>query len=80
VWKLLKVGDVDVERTKELFIKKCETKGITFRDAEQFFPEDIIKTLEAFLRIGLTRLSSEPTPSLKQMIDEMRINLTAMFA
>jgi len=80
VWKILRVSDIDVKRTKELFIKKCETKGITFRDVEQFFPEDIIKTLEAFLRIGLTRLSSEPTPSLKQMIHEMRINLTAMFA
>jgi hypothetical protein len=80
VWKLLKVGDVDVKRTRELFIKKCETKGIAFRDVGQFFPEDILKTLEAFLRIGLTRLSSEPAPSLKQMIDEMRIGLTAMFA
>ncbi|NIU82583.1 MAG: hypothetical protein GWN17_03260, partial [Candidatus Korarchaeota archaeon] len=73
-------GAIDVKKTKELFIKKCETKGITFRDVEQFFPEDITKTLEAFLRIGLTRLSSEPTPSLKQMIEEMRISLTAMFA
>jgi len=80
VWKLLKVGDIDVKRTKELFIRKCETKGITFRDVDQFFPEDIIKTLEAFLRIGLTRLSSEPAPPLKQMIHEMRINLMAMFA
>jgi len=80
VWKLLKVGPVDFKRTKEQFIKKCETKGITFHDVEQFYPEDVVETLEAFLRIGLTRLSSEPTPPLKQIIDEMRINLMAMFA
>ena len=80
VWKLLKIGEIRRGRTKHLFTKKCETKGIAFGDVQQFFPEDIIKTLEAFLRIGLTRLSSESIPPLGQMIKEMRTNLTAMLA
>ena len=78
VWKLLKIDQIDEGRTRQLFIKKCKARGVTFNDVEQFFPEDIIKTLGAFLRTGLTRLSSERIPPLDQMIDEMRINLMAM--
>ena len=80
VWRLLKVANIDSKRTKELFIKKCESKGVPFSNIGQFFPENIVEGLERFLRIGLTRLSSEPVPPLKQMIDEMRSVLEVMLA
>jgi predicted nucleotidyltransferase component of viral defense system len=80
VWRLLKVSDIHARRAKELFIKKCEMKGLTFHGLEQFFPEDIVETLKTFLQIGLTRLSSEPAPSLEKMIQEMRKDLKTMIA
>lgn len=80
VWKLMKVDGINRKRARHLFIKKCRAKGMAFHSVGQFFPEDIVETLESFLRIGLTRLSPERMPPLKQMIDEMRTGLAAMLA
>ena len=76
-WRLLKISVVD-DRVKELFIKKCEGKDIIFQDVDLFFPDDLIETLEPSLDM-LTRLTVEPLPPLRQMIDELRKNLEKKF-
>ena len=66
------------DSVRELFIKKCEGKGIIFRDVDIFFPDDLMETLEPYLDT-LTRLTVEPLPPLRQMIDELRNNLEKIF-
>jgi len=53
---------------KVLYKKRGYSKGTVYR------------ILHDLCKRGLARAHSEPTPSLKQMIEEMRISLTAMFA
>ena len=72
VWRLLKTAKFDKDKTGELFLKKCKAKGITFTGTEQFFPKDIVKTLEPHLKTGLARLSRRPMPSLQYIIDDLR--------
>jgi predicted nucleotidyltransferase component of viral defense system len=72
VWRLLKTEKFDKSKTRELFLEKCKAKGVTFTGIDQFFPKDIVKTLEPYLEMGLTRLSREPIASLDYMIIELR--------
>lgn len=72
VWRLLKIKTFDREKVKALFLEKCKSKDITFTGVDQFFPHDIVKTLEPYLDTGLTRLSREPMPSLEDMTSEIR--------
>ena len=72
VWRLLKTKKFDREKVKALFLEKCKSKDVTFTGIDQFFPDDIVKTLEPYLETGLTRLSREPMPSLDDMISELR--------
>jgi len=76
-WRLLKISVVD-DSVKELFIKKCEGKDILFQDVDIFFPDDLMETLEPYLDT-LTRLTAEPLPPLRQMIDELRKNIEKKF-
>ncbi len=75
VWKLLKTKKFDKGKTHELFLKKCKAKGTAFTGIDQFFPKNIVKTLEPYLENGLTRLSREPMPPLQDIIDELRKSL-----
>jgi len=77
-WRLLKISAVDDDSVKDLFIKKCEGKDIIFQNVGVFFPDDLIETLEPYLDT-LTRLTVEPLPPLRQMIDELRKNLEKKF-
>ena len=77
-WRLLKLNTVEETRVKELFLKKCEGKGIAFHNFNQFFPDNVIETLEPYLDT-LTRLTAEPLPSLNKIIDDLRKNLETMF-
>jgi predicted nucleotidyltransferase component of viral defense system len=77
-WRLLKIDAVDDERVKELFIKKCEAKNIKFQDVNTFFPDNLMETLEPHLDT-LTRLTVEPLPPLRQIIDELKKNLEKKF-
>lgn len=79
VWRLVKENTVDQEKAKELFHKKCLAKGVEFTGVDQFFPEDIVETLEPYIERGLTRLSSEPLPALVEMIGEMKKDLGKIF-
>lgn len=76
-WRLLKMKTVDVEIIRTLFIKKCEGKGIMFKNVNGFFPENIVETLEPYLPT-LTRLTPEPLPPLKEMIEELRNNIESL--
>jgi len=58
-----------------LFLQKCQAKGIVFTGVEQFFPDDLLETLRPHMNVGLTRLTSEPLPSLETMIGELKNNL-----
>ncbi|MFH1328294.1 MAG: nucleotidyl transferase AbiEii/AbiGii toxin family protein [Candidatus Bathyarchaeota archaeon] len=78
VWRLVKENKTDIEKAKELFHKKCLAKDVEFTGVDQFFPEDIVATLEPYLEQGLTRLSSEPLPSLDEIINELK-NILARF-
>jgi len=76
-WRLLKMKAVDVENVRDLFYKKCEGKGIVFEKVNQFFPENVVGTLEPYLHT-LTRLSSEPLPLLNEMLEELRTNIESL--
>lgn len=78
-WKLLKVARLNRESVKDLFLKKCEAKGIRFTGVEQFFPKELTKILEPYREVWLTRLSSEKLPSLEEMIAESKALLNEFF-
>ena len=69
---------VDVETVRYLFYKKCEGKGIVFENVNQFFPENVVETLEPYLHT-LTRVTSEPMPPLNEMLEELRMNIESFF-
>jgi len=72
VWRLLKVRKFDSKNVRELFLQKCSSKKVQFTGVDQFFPEDIIKTLEPYMERGLTRLSRQPLPPVETMIAELK--------
>ena len=78
-WRLMKMKAVDVETVRDLFHKKCEGKGIVFENVNQFFPENVVETLEPYLQT-LTRLTSEPLPPLNEMLEELRTNIESLFS
>lgn len=78
-WKLLKTGKVDLVRTRALFMKKCEGKGVELLGVEQFFPDGLEKTLEPYVKSTLTRLCPEPLPPLSEIIGELKTSLTETF-
>lgn len=75
VWRLLRIGKFDRNKMRKLFFEKCKGKGVKYTGIEQFFPKDIIKTLEPHLEIGLTRLSRGRMPSLQTIISQLRESL-----
>ena len=77
-WRILKVTPIDLEKTKTLFHKKCETRKIIFSNIQQFFPENLEETLEPYLHT-LTRLTAEPPPPLKELLKDLGKNLETMF-
>lgn len=79
-WRLLKIHEFDSKKVKNLFLEKCRSKKIQFNDLNQFFPVDLIQTLEPYLEKGLTRLSREPLPPLQTMINELNESLKTFLA
>ena len=79
VWRLLKEAKVDKLRVKDLFLKKCEAKGVVFKNVDQFFPVNIVDILEPYLETGLTRLQPDKLPSLVYMIEEMKEDMASFF-
>jgi predicted nucleotidyltransferase component of viral defense system len=78
VWNLLKTQKFDKVKVKELFLRKCEAKNVVFVDVDQLFPKDLINLLKPHLETGLTRLSSEPLPSIDVIITETKTALTTL--
>ena len=75
VWRLLKVREFNNGKVKDLFLKKCKSKGIQFDGIDQFFPDELIRTLEPYLEKGLTRLSREKLPPIKKILNELKESL-----
>lgn len=75
VWRLLKVHKFDNKKVKELFLEKCKSKKVQFTGVDQFFPADIVQTLEPYMQRGLTRLSREKLPPLETILKELRESL-----
>lgn len=65
-------------RVQDLFLQKCKAKGIEFTGVEQIFPMDLAEVLKPHMKMGLTRVSSEPLPMLEEMIDELKTRLTKL--
>ncbi len=80
VWKLLRTRNFDSGNVKDLFYRKCISKGVVYNGIDQFFPPDLIDTLGPYMKIGLTRLTSEDLPNLGEMIEELKDNLGALLA
>ena len=79
VWKLLKEKEFNRAKAKEMFDKKCKSKGIVFSGVEQFFPEGIVETLKQYLETGLVRLSRESLPPIEEWMEELESLLRDFF-
>jgi predicted nucleotidyltransferase component of viral defense system len=80
VWRLLKTNKCDRAKVRELFLCKCEAKNVEFVGVDNLFPKDLVDLLEPHLEVGLTRLSSEPLPSLEVMLAETKTALTVLLS
>ncbi|MCL1970441.1 MAG: nucleotidyl transferase AbiEii/AbiGii toxin family protein [Candidatus Bathyarchaeota archaeon] len=78
VWQLLKTRQCDYVKVREMFLRKCEAKNVGFVGVEQLFPKDLVELLVPHLEVGLTRLSSEPLPSIEVMLAETKVALTTL--
>jgi len=72
VWRLLKTESFDYDKVRKLFLQKCKAKEMAFSGVGQFFPSGLVRTLEPYLKVGLTRLSADPLPPLETMIAELK--------
>lgn len=72
VWKLLRKTDYNAAKTRELFEKKCNGKGIKYSDTKQFFPKDIEKNLAPYVETGLGRLMRDDLLPIGEMLAELR--------
>lgn len=80
VWKMLKVEKFDPIRVKGLFLQKCSAKGVAFTSLDQIFPPDLPETLKPYMKVGLTRLTTEPLPPLQTMLEELKSFLGKILA
>ena len=77
-WRLLSMNVVDHNLVKGLFLEKCKGKGIAFNEVGQLFPSHLVSTLEPHLE-DLTRMTAEPLPPLKDVIQELKDRLEYFF-
>ena len=46
VWKLLKTTKFRPDYIRDMFAKKCQTKGVDFSEIDQFFPQNLADNLK----------------------------------
>jgi len=73
IWRMLSL-DVEKDKIKEIFIKKCGVKGIEFKGIGQFFPDDLKEILKPYWERELSRLIYD-IPNLKKVIEEIKIGV-----
>jgi len=78
VWRLLGLKVVDSGVLRDQFDRKCKGKDIIFKNVEQFFREDLVEILEPHFD-DLVRMSTEPMPTLPNMIGETRELIEEVF-
>lgn len=74
VWRLLKEQKFNLKEARQMFVNKCQAKNVKFSSIDQFFPDKIEDTLSKHLD-NLERLSREPLPTIKNILDELRKSL-----
>jgi predicted nucleotidyltransferase component of viral defense system len=72
VWVLLKTyrGDIDLQRCKEIFLKKCEFKNLTFHGVADFTTHERLALAKGFWERGLAHQVNE-LPTFHKVIDEL---------
>ncbi len=73
VWRLSGM-DFNEDKVKRLFLKKCESRNISFTGVKKFFPQKNFETLKPYWKRELGRLVN-PTPDLKEVLDDLRKRL-----
>lgn len=73
VWQLMQLKP-DKRRLKSLLRKKCEYKGIEFRELGKMFPDDLSEILRGYWERELGRLVY-PVPELQRVISDLKTNL-----
>lgn len=74
VWRLLKEQKFNLKEARQMFTNKCQAKKVKFSSIDQFFPDKIEDILSTHLD-DLERLSREPLPPIKNILDELRKSL-----
>jgi hypothetical protein len=74
VWRLFKEKTFDQKEVREIFDKKCSSKGVKFSSVDDFFPKNIVTTLKEHLP-NLMRLTREELPSIETILKELRKSL-----
>lgn len=73
IWRLIEL-ELDLEKVKKLFRRKCEIKDIEFQSIEQIFPADILRVLTPYWERELSRLLY-PTPKVDEVIRRLKEKL-----
>lgn len=76
VWRLISSNKFNGDNVKQLFLDKCKGKNIVYSGVNQFFPQNLDNELDVYYKNNLTRLTSEPLPLLKTLIEESQTILS----
>lgn len=81
LWRILGVGgdELDTSAFPALLSEKCAAKGVAFSDAENFFPEKILSTVEKTWEQWLEPLVPAPPP-YETVIEELRPRIATLLS
>lgn len=74
IYRMLSL-DLDKKETRQLFRKKCETRGIQTTTIKDILPPDLKETLKPYWKRELPRLVSD-VPKLDEVLTKLKENLT----
>jgi len=77
-WRLLEETPIDPRKVKSLFHRKCKARQIVFTNTLQFFPENLAENLQPYA-YTLTRLTAEPIPPIRDILQELNDSLDNLF-
>lgn len=73
IWRLTKL-EVNLQKIKQIFRKKCEVKHIDFQGVDQIFPKDIEQILKPYWERELGMLVY-PLPRLEKVLTDLKNRL-----
>lgn len=74
VWQLLKFR-VKMKKVERMFRKKCELKGMAFKNKNQIFPDNLTEILKPYWKRELSRLVY-PVPELENVLSDLKKKLS----